>query len=221
MGKPVPFWKNFSNSKVSAVAKRIIEILDEDQQVNVLLACNTAANQMGLKFHLDDHWIQLASFAHNFIRQKDRLQIVKTIAQMGLPFTLIGKNWEHNVDLGLNVKFIDDLDNNEITKYYSDSKIVINLNSSNGACERLFDSMSAGACVVSDYDEALLSIFKDGKDLCLFDRRKPISICKSIEYLLKEEKTFNMSIRASNLVRENHLWHHRAQTVGKIFDSLK
>lgn len=130
---------------------------------------------------------------------------MKTIDRKVLPFTLISKNWEHNVDSGLNVKFIDDLDNNEITKYYSNSKIVINLNSFNRACERLFDSMSAGACVISDYDEALLIIFKDGKDLCLFDIQKPIFICESIEYLLKEEKTFNMSIRASNLLRENHL----------------
>jgi glutamate racemase len=48
-GEACSILEKFSTSKVSAVAKRIIEILEEDQQVNVLLACNTAANRMGLK----------------------------------------------------------------------------------------------------------------------------------------------------------------------------
>jgi glycosyltransferase involved in cell wall biosynthesis len=221
MGEAKPFWNEFSDKFTKSLAIKIVQALDADQQVNVLLACHAAANKMGIKFEINDAWIRLASLAHIFIRQKDRIQIVKAIAELGLPLTLIGKGWEHNIGLGSNVNYIENLDNNDLQNFYSDSKIVINLNSSNGASERLFDSMSAGACVVTDYGDALVNLFKDKNEYCLFDRTKPASIHKSIEYILKGDIGFYMSKHALNIVNENHLWQHRAEIVSDIFDSFK
>jgi hypothetical protein len=221
MGKPSEFWNNYSQLYQIKIAKKIIEILDADRHVDVLSACNLAANLIGVQFKLDKSWANLASQAQNFIRQNDRIKIVKALARTGLPFTLIGKGWESNVSLGSHVNFIDDLDNRNISTYYGDSKIVININSSNGACERLFDGMSAGACVLSDHSDTLLDHFKDRKDLCLFDRRKPSSIVEAIDYVMKEGKGDLMSSRALKLINEKHLWSHRGEALSEIFNSFR
>lgn len=221
MGEPKEFWTQYASENDRKIAKKVIEILDEDQRVDALLACNTAANLMKIKFNLDSSWTTLASLAQTYIRQKDRIKIVKTIASEGLPFTLIGQGWKSNVKLGSNVDLVDDLDFKNIFDFYKKSRIVFNINSSNGACERLFDAVSAGACVISDYSDSLLSIFKDRKDFCLFDRRKPASIIDSIEYLMNDDKWNLMSIRSRKIINDKHLWIHRAQELIEIFESIK
>ena len=221
MGKPHEFWNNYSQPHQKEIAKKIVEILDTDRRVDVLAACNLAANIMGIQFKFDASWANLASQAQSFIRQKDRIKVVETLAKTGLPFTLIGKGWESNVRLGSHVEFIDDLDNKDISEYYQNSKIVININASNGACERLFDAISAGACVLSDHSDTLLDYFKAKKDFCIFDRRNPSSIIDEIDYMMKVGKGELMANRALKQVNEKHLWTHRGNSLKRIFNSLK
>ena len=221
MGEPQPFWANYTQDIAKQVAQKIVALLDADPRVDALKACMTAARALGIEFKLNDSWAELASQAQSYIRQKDRLRVVETLAQTGVPMTLIGKGWESNMRLGSHVNVIDDLDHKNILAYYADAKVVINLNAANGASERLFDAMSMGACVISDHSDTLLSLFKDRKDFCVFDRRRENSLSEALHYALRHDRAESMSRRATQMVSQQHLWEHRAAMVVNLLQAMR
>lgn len=220
MGEPQKFWESLPNEIAKKVSINAVEILDSDPMVDVFAALRKAAEIAGIKFEFNDSWMYLATEVQSFIRKKDRLEHVKALAQTGIPLTIVGNGWEQVLDGRKNISFVNSINNDQITDYYADAKIVLNLNASNGACERLFDAMVTGACVISDESSTLRQYFKDGKDLRFFDRRKRSSLVNSVEYVLNNNKFINMSARAKDIVIKEHMWINRANAISEIFKKI-
>lgn len=221
MGEPEKFWEQLTDSVAKTIAQRAVEILDADPIVDVFSAMSKAANLSGVKLELNEAWMQIACMVQNFVRQKDRLRAVNALRKSGIPFTLIGRGWDKYISNSDNVKYISDVDNKFIQEFYKNSKIVINLNASNGACERFFDAAAAGACVVTDYSSSIDELFKDGKDFRFYDRRKPDTIIDAIESSLANDKYINMANRLDSKLISEHTWGSRASLIRKIFESNK
>jgi len=222
MGEPQKFWLQFPQGHpYQKLVRTAIEILDEDQVVDTLSAFNKSARLLNLEFSIDNTFAAVASMTQSFIRQVDRIKFVKTLAGSGIPFTVVGDGWGSHIKVGTNVNYLNSIDSSKISQLYADAKVVVNINASNGACERLFDAMSVRACVLTDYSNTLFKIFESGRELLFYDRKEPSSAIGVLEYALDIDNWNLMTRRAQVVVAENHLWSHRAEVIMKIFHSLR
>lgn len=220
MGEPVKFWLESEDELVKELAPMAIELLMRDSSCNSVQALQLSARSLGVKFEYSEAWINFCAHLQTYIRCLDRIETVKCLANSGLPITLVGNGWESNLKNTGNISFFSNIDANEAWKVYDDSKIVINLNSSNGACERLFNAIGRGACVVSDESETLRDYFKINKDIAFFDRRNPITIVNLIKYLLNDNRAEWMAKRGWVKVANDHTWNSRATSIVNIFKHL-
>jgi glycosyltransferase involved in cell wall biosynthesis len=220
MGEPVKFWFDSEDKLVKELAPRAIELLMRDPSCNTINALQVSARSLGVKFEYSESWINFCVHLQSYIRCLDRLETVRCLANSGMPITLVGNGWESNLINTGNINFCQNIDANETWKMYDDSKVVINLNSSNGACERLFNAIGRGACVVSDESETLRDYFKINKDIAFFDRRNPVTIVNLIKELLKDTRAEWMAKRAWIKVANDHTWNNRATEILNIFKQI-
>ena len=217
MGEPVKFWLEIEDELVKELAPMAIELLIRDSSCNSVQALQISARSLGVNFEFSEAWINFCVHLQSYIRCLDRIEIVRCIANSGIPITLVGNGWESNLKNTGNINFCPNIDASDAWKMYDDSKVVINLNSSNGACERLFNAIGRGACVVSDESETLKDYFKINKDIAFFDRRNPNTIISLIKDLLKDNRAEWMAKRGWIKVGNAHTWKNRAIDILNIF----
>lgn len=220
MGEPYKFWLESNDPLVKTLAPMAIALLMKDPQCNTVHSLQISARSLGVKFEFSEPWINFCVHLQSYIRCLDRIEIVKSLANSGINLTIVGNGWESNLKNKGNISFLSNIDANETWRLYDNSKIVINLNSSNGACERLFNAAGRGACVISDESETLKEYFKINKDIVFFDRRNPNTIINLIKNLQKDNRAEWIAKRGWTNVANHHTWNKRANSLINIFSQI-
>jgi glycosyltransferase involved in cell wall biosynthesis len=147
---------------------------------------------------------------------KDRLNIIKAIADSGLNITIIGNGWETVLPPHEHIKFINAVNAEALDGFVSKSKLVLALNSSNGACERVFNAMSYGCCVLGDFSTTLETLFKDGKDIVFYEKNNFKNLKNKLNDLLNSNMAESIASRGLKKVESSHLWTNRVDELIKI-----
>jgi glycosyltransferase involved in cell wall biosynthesis len=216
MGIPDLNINNFPEGVHQLLLAKTIDQLSGDKYVRVFDALLSQARRLGYDLLHDPNYPSLAMHIHLNERKKDRLNIIKAITESGLNITIIGKGWEEVLPNLDNLKFINEVNAEELDDFVSKSKLVLALNSSNGACERVFNAMSYGCCVLGDFSTTLEALLKDGKDIVFYEKNNFKNLKNKLNDLLNSNMAESIASRGLKKVESSHLWTNRVDELIKI-----
>lgn len=218
-GVPERVWETMEDSPAKRLFVQVVERLTADPRVSVLDAFNGAVDhlsmplRLGVDAELDKQLFDLLRGPLNHVRFVDRLSAINALINAGLPITLCGSGWRDHIGERRNVTFIDSVRFDALPALYDNAKVVLNLNASNGGCERALYAMMAGAAVVSDPGDALAAAFIPGEDIAFFDRVVPESVVEVVGDLLQSDRGEAIAHSGHHSAMGSALWRHRAENL--------
>lgn len=155
----------------------------------------------------------LDSLAVSFYRE----QVIRTLVENGFTVTVFGRGWERLEWEHPNLVYGGEIRPRQILELMNQSKIVLNTMTwfKQGAHDRIFNGMLAGAAVVSDTSGYMEAHFTSGQELQLFSLREINNLPKMINNLLEHPKQMqNIADCGYQAAKEHHMWINRLQALG-------
>jgi hypothetical protein len=216
-GVPERLWEQTPDSPGKQLLMGVIDALMQDPKASLLDAFNGAAAKLGLGARLGDD-PAFDAMMHDFLREPltyvrniDRINIIKALVDGGLPVTICGPGWEGLLGERKNVTYRGRIDFKDIQATYGDARVVLNLNASNGASERAIYAGLAGAAVVSDASDELDALLGEGRGVAFFNRTRPETVAQVVGDLVESGQAEAMGRQAHDTLAGSGLWRHRAQ----------
>jgi glycosyl transferase family 1 len=218
VGAPEALWEQAEDSAGKRLLVGVVDRLMADPRASLLSAFNGTSDALRLGVRLgddrafDDQMVAFLREPLTYVRRVDRIAIVRSLADSGLPLTLCGPGWRDFLGERRNVTYLDQgVDFERLGELYNRAKIVINLNAGNGACERALYAALAGAAVVSDLSDDLADQFGGEGEIGFFDRARPASVAETVGRLLESDAAERMAEAGRQRVLNSGLWRHRAE----------
>ncbi|MDB5428807.1 MAG: hypothetical protein JWR47_3771 [Phenylobacterium sp.] len=216
-GEPQRLWEQAEDSPGKRLLQGVVDRLLADREASLLDAFNDTAATLELGARLGDD----AGFdaqMHNFLREPltyvrnmDRISIIRSLVDAGLPVTICGAGWEAFLGERRHVTYLAEVKFEDISALYGNSRVVLNLNAANGACERAIYAALAGAAVASDFSQPLDELFGGGEAIGFFNRAEPGSAADVVGRLLDLDEGEAVARSGQEKVMRSGLWRHRAQ----------
>lgn len=151
------------------------------------------------------------------VRRRYKLKTMRALDRAGIKVYVWGNYWED----GKNSSLHDRVSSAECNRLAKQAKIALNFNPwyKNGASERVFNNMLAGAVCATDENDYLKKRFYDGRDCIFFDLRHPERLAERITDLLKNPREMEEIARAGYETASNHdTWKHRWIQIAEIIN---
>jgi hypothetical protein len=216
-GEPQRFWEQAEEGPGKRLMKGVVDRLLSDREASVLDAFNDTATKLRLGVRLGDDAdfdAQMRDFLLGpltYVRNIDRINIIRALADAGFPVTICGEGWDALLGERSNVTYVGRVGFEDLSALYADSRVVLNLNAANGACERAVYAALAGAAVVSDQSQPLDELFGGGEAIGVFNRAKPATAASVVGRLLDLDAGEATAHKGQEKVMQSGLWRHRAQ----------
>jgi hypothetical protein len=216
-GEPQRSWEQAEESAGKQLMIGIVNRLLADREASVIDAFNdtSAKLKLGVKLGDDpDFDAQMRNFLLeplNYVRHVDRIAIIRSLVDAGLPVTICGPRWDAYFGERQNVTYLGRSDFKDMPGLYGNSRVVINLNAGNGACERAIGAALAGAAVASDHSQELGGLLGSGEGVAFFNRAKPDTAAAVVGGLLESDRGEALAARGHGKVAAAGLWRHRAK----------
>lgn len=157
----------------------------------------------------------LDALAVSFYRE----QAVRILAENGVTVTIFGVGWDRCEWESPNVVYAGVTSPAQILELMNQSKIVLNTMTwfKQGAHDRIFNGMLAGAAVVSDRSEYVEEIFTKQKQLQLFSLDGIKELPEIVQSLLQHPRVAqDMADCGYEETRRRHMWINRLQDIGLL-----
>ena len=221
-GPPERVWETLGDSPAKRLFSAIVDQLMADREGSVLDAFNNATRQLKMNVRLgddakfDEEIVKLLRGPLTYLRNSDRLNTIQRIVEAGLPITICGGGWRGHLGERKNVTFLPRMPFKDMPLVYNDSRIVLNLNATNGGCERALYGLAAGASVVSEDSGILAESFTDGRDIAFFNRARPTDIVDVLSSLLESRRGETIAKSGHEQILQVGLWRHQAEKLVKF-----
>ena len=161
-------------------------------------------------------------FIDLYVRSLFRRDIICTLAEHGIPVTVIGKDWEKaGCKRPENMKSLGQQDSRACLEYMGHAKISVNIMPwfKDGAHDRIFNGMLQGCAVVTDSSAYLDEILCDGADYAGFKLEQYEEISQKVDWLLRHPKEAGeLAGSGQQKASLGHTWGHRADALRKFLD---
>lgn len=157
----------------------------------------------------------LDALAVSFYRE----QAVRILAENGVTVTVFGVGWDRCEWESPNVVYAGVTSPAQILELMNQSKIVLNTMTwfKQGAHDRIFNGMLAGAAIVSDRSEYVEEIFTKQKQLQLFSLDGIKELPEIVQSLLQHPRVAqDMADCGYEETRRRHMWINRLQDIGLL-----
>ena len=154
-------------------------------------------------------------------RKHERIKVVQDMVATGLTVALIGgDSWKQVLPNYDNVIFIEPCKHETLLEYYQQSKAVVATNCSNGACERVFDAMAAGAIALTENSFNLDNYISDEPILIKYQQLEAYKINNTIVDCILGQTGAPLAERGHVEFLEKHTWEQRAVSLFSILTEL-
>lgn len=164
----------------------------------------------------DNFLAQLTKELYDYQRKLNRVDIIQSLVDSGLRVALIGKGWQSYLGQRDNVTYFDSIPHHQIVSLYQDAKVVVNVNATNGASERLFDAIDCGAMVYSEFSMMLYDMFGSGNGVLFHNVNAQESSLDLLKNIIAQNETEAWAWSAKQVVLAAHTWKHRAKYLQQI-----
>jgi hypothetical protein len=159
-------------------------------------------------------------FIDLYVRSCFRREIVCSLAEAGLPLTVIGKDWEKSgCKKPENLHQTGQLDSRGCLSYMQQSKLSLNIMPwfKDGAHDRIFNAMLQGCAVVTDSSRYLDEILIDGENAILYSLEQREELPELIgDALRSPARLADIASQGYRTAQGAHTWAHRAEYILNI-----
>lgn len=211
------YWEKQYGAKFSQLVQDAADHFLQDHRLTYfqtfLLELKKFESQ-GYQIKKEVNFLDLLGEMENFIRGKERLNLLKGIKQAQVH--IVGENSDKWLALLEGQKNITahPLVNYEGTfKLIKQSKIVLNSSPyiKNGGHDRVFAGMACGATVLTNKNNYLRDHFKEKKDILFYHYPFCDEDNDLLNYYLKhDKKRLEIGLSGKDKVKNHHTWDHRA-----------
>jgi hypothetical protein len=156
-------------------------------------------------------------FIDLYVRSYFRREIVCSLAEAGLPLTVIGKDWEKSgCKKPENLRQTGQLDSRGCLSYMQQSKLSLNIMPwfKDGAHDRIFNAMLQGCAVVTDSSRYLDEILTDGENAILYSLEERENLPDLIRDALRSPaRLADIASQGYRTAQRAHTWAHRAEYI--------
>jgi hypothetical protein len=216
-GEPQRLWEQAEDSPGKRLLQGVVDRLLAGREASLVDAFNDTAATLGFGARLGDDAgfdAQMCSFLREpltYVRNMDRIDAIRSLVDAGLPVTICGAGWEAFFGERRHVTYIGEVKFEDIPTLYGNSRVVLNLNAGNGACERAIHAALAGAAVASDFSQPLSELFGGDEAIGFFNRAQPDAAANAVGRLLDLDEGEAVARKGQEKVMQSGLWRHRAQ----------
>lgn len=214
------FWKN-SNTTVKKIIYLAIDNLENDLNRDPFSALLSSITSLNIKFQTNE-LIKFCSLFGRYAREKDRFNMIEDLAESGLRMAIVGTGWKDFISKRYpksDILYIDNIPQEKLYEIYKKSKVVACLNSTNGACERIFDAMESGAMIFSEYSPLLHKNFGNESILYYANKIRAESIA-DLQLSIASSSTQVIANKGIMLANISHTWDVRCKFIFNICEKL-
>jgi hypothetical protein len=216
-GVPQRLWEQTQDSPGKHLLMGVVEALLHDRNASLLDAFNATSAKLKLGARLGDDPAFDATMRGflceplTYVRNTDRINILRALVEAGLPLTICGAGWQDLFGDRKNVTYLGRVDFRDLQAMYGNARVVLNLNAGNGVNERAVYAALAGAAVASDYSEQLDTLLGGGQGVAFFNRARPDTAAQVVGGLIESGKGEALAQRGHDKAVRSGLWRHRAE----------
>ncbi len=156
-------------------------------------------------------------FIDLYVRGHYRGEVVRVLAEAGIPVDVIGSGWE---DLACsrreNIRVHPQADSQTCLKELKRAKLSVNVMPwfKDGAHDRVFNSILNGAVCLTDKSRYLCEELKEGEGVSYYDLERLGELPDKVRGLLRnQEQLCEMAAKGEAIVSRRHTWKQRAETL--------
>lgn len=168
-------------------------------------------------------WLSvIGNVVDHYIRGVYRNKMIEAMAGEPYEVEIYGKDWDKASIQAPNLHFHEAVSYAENQKLMNSSKIVLNTYTGfkNGAHERIFDTMLAGALCMTDSNAFIEDNFKHNGNLAVFSYDDMDGYRDTIRYYLSNpQEAAAVARRGYDIAGQRHTWRERADQMAQIMFS--
>lgn len=211
-------WKNKYSSEMCKALDEAAEIALCDKSISCAMAlAQSLDNLMKSGSYFDSSqldFISLLDQLDDYIRGKDRLEVVKAIKDAKVHiFGNESHKWKKYLGNAANVVTKEAVPYDQAVGLMQQSKIVLNSSPTlkNGAHERILNGIACGALVITNQNIYMENNFKPGDGMLFYTPKTMAGINEQVnEYLKNEDKRQAVVEQGRKVIMNGHTWDHRA-----------
>lgn len=219
MGYPEGFASVYSSPLKDVVAKTISMIHEKPFLDPYYILLDTLLENR-LQSENKEFLAKLTKELYDYQRKINRINIIDSLVNSGLTVGIIGQGWNSYFGERNNVTYFDNIAHNEIMHLYQNAKVVVNVNAVNGASERLFDAIDAGAMVYSEFSMMLYDMFGSGNGVLFHNIHATESSIDLLKDIILNSETELWASSAKEKVLSAHTWKHRALFLNEVVSAF-
>lgn len=213
------FWMNYSNN-LKKFFDSVVELQETEENRDTFVAYIAAARHFGIPIDNLQKHIPAIRALYWYARKKERINLIQQLSRSKLKIALIGgKEWHSIIQDAKNITIIEECPHDKLTDFYKSSKSVICLNNYNGASERVFDALGAGAWPICEDSPALKNHFNKN-ELSFYHPNSISETIEEIEYELIDQKFTDRLSLSIEKYNKTHVWKTRIQSLNASIESL-
>jgi hypothetical protein len=163
-------------------------------------------------------------FIDLYVRSYFRRDIVCSLAEAGLPVTVIGKDWDKSgCKKPENLRQTGQLDSRGCLAYMQQAKVSLNIMPwfKDGAHDRIFNGMLQGCAVATDSSRYLDEVLTNGENAFLFSLEQREELPELIgDALNNPQKLSKVAEQGYDTAQRAHTWARRAEEILNITRSF-
>jgi spore maturation protein CgeB len=219
-------WKHIYSKGVFQAMEEAIELTFSDQETSFI-----EAFRMTINYHRKEsgdlgvfNYFEIFHELEMYLKGKERMELLQSIqdAEIHVFGSSSGeKNWKTQCKNRPNIVVHDSVSYDESLEIMKKSKIILNssLKNKNGAHERIFNGLAAGALVLTGENIYLREYFKDEENILFYRFSEAKQINQKInDYLAHESKRKEVVAHGREIVMKHHTWDQRVET---LFEDIK
>lgn len=212
-----PAWTRFA-PHLRQLFDAAFEIALAQDFLPALDAVRAAMRERGLDPDAPEHrdLRRAATFVHEQVRTRRRVQLLDAAARVGLPLWTAGKGWDAELGRFANLTYGGEADLAGIAALMRHSRVVLNVNANFGAGshERVFTAMAAGAATASDHSRVYAERFEPGGEILLYRWTALEEGLEAVARLAADpEAAWAMAGAGRARAEAEHQWEHRVDLI--------
>ncbi|MEY4645066.1 MAG: hypothetical protein RLZZ596_1897 [Pseudomonadota bacterium] len=213
------FWAN-ATGKSRQFFEDVLYLQDTIDNRDTYTAFLAAAKHHGLSDQQVANAAPAMRIIYWYARKKERINLVKDLAKSGLKVALVGGDtWKSVLPQHKNIHFAPPVRHDDLKHWYLNSKVVATMNNSNGANERVFDAMAAGAALFSENAPNLIDLI--GSDSAnYYEPNRAAEQVEELKNRLNSGKAEEMALQNHQQFLNQHTWQHRGEFLNNVIREI-
>lgn len=227
------YWRENLPKETVKIIENAIDIVLGDNKTPLFSAVELAMNERAIDHAHDDKVASIAIYVDNYVRGKDRTELIRSIKKAHVHvFGDIAVwrhekpilDWSHSLAGMKNMTLHPGVSYEESLTITKQSKISLNSMPffKNGTHERIFSSLACGSLPITTDNLWIREHFEHGKDILIYKPNQWGEVDDMVNsYLADPKKREELVMKGREKVMHNHTWDVRAQQLLENWEWLR